>query len=118
MALDELTLLVNRLRRLEENNEDNKNDNKIDEIREKIAKLLSNSDKKVIIKCSYDREVCMKDFDKEDYDWIIDELVNTHSTQEGVLVKDIVYNLDNYVTWDDVLVTIEDENGNEFESFC
>lgn len=119
MALDELTLLVNRCRRLQENNENGENDNRIDEIREKIADLLSKSNEKVIIKCSYEREVCMSAFDFNfDNDWIIDELVDGHKSQQEVLVNDIRNYLDDYVTWDDVTITIEDKNGNELDSFC
>lgn len=119
MALDELTLLVNRCRRLQENNENGENDNRIDEIREKIANLLSRSNEKVILKCSYEREVCMGDYDSDDfYDWIIDELVDEHRNQEEILTKDIRANLDCYVSWEDIKVTIEDKNGNELDSFC
>lgn len=119
MALDELTLLVNRCRRLQENNEDGENDNRIDEIREKIADLLSRSNEKVIIKCSYEREVCMSDFDSDDFhDWIIDELVYEHRDQEEILTEDIRQNFDRYVGWEDIEVIIEDKNGNELDSFC
>ena len=119
MALDELTLLVNRCRRLQENNENGENDDRIDEIREKIADLLSKSNEKVIIKCSYEREVCMSDFDSDDYyDWIIDQLVDDHMDQEEILTRDIQNNLDRYACWDDVEITIEDKNGNELDSFC
>lgn len=119
MALDELTLLVNRCRRLQENNENGENDNRIDEIREKIADLLSRSNEKVIIKCSYEREVCMSDFDSDDFhDWIIDELVYEHRDQEEILTEDIRQNLDRYVGWEDIEVIIEDKNGNELDSFC
>lgn len=119
MALDELTLLVNRCRRLQENNENGENDDRIDEIREKIADLLSRSNEKVIIKCSYEREVCMSDFDSDDfYDWIIDELVDGHMNQEEILTHDIQENLDRYVSCDDIKITIEDKNGNELDSFC
>lgn len=119
MALDELTLLVNRCRRLQENNENGENDNRIDEIREKIADLLSRSNEKVIIKCSYEREVCMSDFDSDDFhDWIIDELVDEHRDQEEILTEDIRQNLDRYVGWEDIEVIIEDKNGNELDSFC
>ena len=119
MALDELTLLVNRCRRLQENNENGENDNKIDELREKIADLLSRSDEKVIIKCSCEREVCMSDFGSDDYyDWIIDELINDRKDQEEILTHDIQANLDRYVCWEDVVITIEDKNGNELDSFC
>lgn len=119
MALDELTLLVNRCRRLQENNENGENDNRIDEIREKIADLLSRSNEKVIIKCSYEREVCMSDFDSDDFhDWIIDKLVDEHRDQEEILTEDIRQNLDRYVGWEDIEVIIEDKNGNELDSFC
>ena len=118
MALDELTLLVNRCRRLQENNENGENDNRIDEIREKIANLLSKSNEKVIIKCSYERAVCMSGFGSDNYyDWIIEQLVDGHMDQEEILTHDIQENLDRYVSWEDIKVTIEDKNGNELDSF-
>lgn len=119
MALDELTLLVNRCRRLQENNESGENTDKIEEIREKIANMLSKSDEKVIIRCSYEREICMSDLDYQDYyDWVIDYLVDDHMNQEEILAKDIRYNTSNYVDWDNINITIEDKNGNELDSFC
>ena len=118
MALDELTLLVNRCRRLQENNENGENDDRIDEIRKKIANLLSKSNEKVIIKCSYEREVCMSDFGSTDfYDWIIDELVEEHKNQEEILTDDIRETFERYVSWDDIKVIIEDKNGHELDSF-
>lgn len=119
MALDRLTLLINRCRRLKENNEDGGNDNKLDELYGEIADLLSHSNEKVIIKCSYEREVRIGDFDYQDYwDWIINRLVDDHMDQEEVLTEDIRNSLDNYVCWDDITITIEDKNGNELDSFC
>lgn len=119
MALDELTLLVNRCRRLHNSNENGENDDKIDEIYDKIVELLSKSKEKVILKCSYEREVCMSDFNSDDYyDWIIDGLVCGYMSQEEVLLGDIRNHPDSYVCWDDVTVTIEDKNGNELDSFC
>jgi len=119
MALDRLTLLINRCRRLKENNENGVNDDKIDKLYDEIADLLSESNEKVIIKCSYEREVRMGDFGCQDYcDWVIDQLVDNHMDQEEVLTEDIRNNLDNYVCWDDVTITIEDKNGNELDSFC
>ena len=119
MALDELTLLVNRCRRLQESNEDGDNSDKIEEIREKIANMLSKSDEKVIIRCSCEREICMSDLDYQDYyDWVIDYLVDDHMSQEEILAKDIRYNTSNYVDWDNINITIEDKNGNKLDSFC
>lgn len=114
MALDQLRVLLNRLRRLEESEEPD--EAKIDELREKIAELLSKSDVKVRIKCSFEREVRMDDF--EEYDWVIDRLVEDSTlTQEDFLVWDIRNDLDCYVCWDDIQVTIENENGEELDSF-
>lgn len=119
MALDQLTLLINRCRRLAENNENGENDNKLDELYDEIAELLSRSNEKVVLKCSYEREVCMGDFDSGDYhEWIIDELVYGHMSREEILTNDIRNSLDNYVCWDDITITIEDKNGNELDSFC
>lgn len=119
MALDELTLLINRCRRLQENNENGENDDRIDEIRGEIAGLLHKSNEKVVVKCSYEKEICMGDFDLEDYhDWIIDMLVDKHMNQEEILTEDVRQNLDHYVGWEDVEIIIEDKNGNELDSFC
>ncbi len=110
MALDQLTLLINRCRRLKANNENGENDDKLEKLYNEIADLLSESKEKVIIKCSYEREVCMGDFDYQDYyDWIIDNLVDEHTDQETVLTNDIRDNLNNYVCWDDITITIEDK---------
>ena len=118
MALDKLTLLINRCRRLKESNENGENDDKIDELYDDIATLLSESNEKVILKASYEREVCMHNFDSSDYcNWIIDNLVDRHMSQEEILAEDIRESLDNYICWDDVTITIEDKNGNELDSF-
>lgn len=119
MALNQLTLLINHCRRLKASNENGENDDKLEELYDKIADLLSESKEKVIIKCSYEREVCMGDFNYQDYyDWIIDRLVDEHTDQETILADNIRDNLDNYVCWDDITITIEDKNGNELDSFC
>lgn len=115
MALDELRVLLNRLRRLEESEEPDQA--KIDELRDKISELLCHSDVKVRIKCSFEREVRMDDFDE--YDWVIDRLLEDSTvTQEDVLVEDIRNDLDCYVCWDDIQITIESEDGEELDSFC
>ena len=119
MALDRLTLLINRCRRLKENNENGVNDDKIDKLYDEIADLLSESNEKVILKCSYEREIRMCDFGSQDcYDWIIDKLVDERTDQETILANDIRNDPDNYVCWDDITITIEDKNGNELDSFC
>lgn len=119
MALNKLTLLINRCRRLKANNENGENDDKLEELYDEIADLLSESKEKVIIKCSYEREVCMGDFNCQDYyDWIIDRLVDEHADPETILVDEISNNLGNYVCLDDITITIEDKNGNELDSFC
>lgn len=118
MTLDKLTLLINRYRRLRDNNEDGDNDNKLENLEDKIADLLSNSDEKVIIKCYCEREVCMSDLPSSDYyDWVINNLVDDNMSQEEILTEDIRNNLDNYITWDDITITIEDKNGKELKSF-
>lgn len=114
MAVDELKLLVNRLRRLEE--ADDRDENKIEELRDKIEDLLSESDAKVIMKCYYEREVRMDEFD--DHEWVIDRMVEDSTlTQEDILLGDIQNDVDGYVSWDDINIKIEDENGNELDSF-
>lgn len=115
MALDELRVLINRLRRLEESDEPD--GDRIDELREKISDLLAESDVKVRIKCHFERDVRMDDI--EEYDWVIDRLIEDSTvTQEDILVDDIRNDLDCYACWDDVKVTIENENGELLDSFC
>ena len=114
MAVDELKLLVNRLRRLEES--DDPNMDKIEELRDKISDMLSESKVKVKVKCSYECEVHMNQFDE--YDWVIDRLVDDPTlTQEEILTDDIRNDIDSYVSWADINVIIEDENGKELDNF-
>lgn len=114
MAVDELKLLVNRLRRLQES--DDPNINKIDELRDKISSILSESKVKVKVKCSYEFEVHMNQFDE--YDWIISRLVNDPTlTQEEILIDDIRNDVDDYIDLVDMNVIIEDENGKELDNF-
>lgn len=114
MAVDELKLLVNRLRRLEES--DNPNMDKIEELRDKISDILSESKVKVKVKCSYECEVHMNQFDE--YDWVIDRLVDDPTlTQEEILTDDIRTDVDSYVSWANINVIIEDENGKELANF-
>lgn len=118
MALNKLTLLINRYRRLRDNSEDGDNDDKLENLKDKIVDLLSNSDEKVIIKCSCEREVYMSDLPLSDYyDFVIDNLVDDNMSQEEILTEDIRNNLDNYITWDDITITIKDKNGKELKSF-
>lgn len=118
MALDELTLLINRCRRLQDTNELGCNDDKIGEIRDKIADLLSKSNERVIIKCSYEKEICMGNFFPEDYyDWIIDRLIDSGKSQVEVLADDIRDDCTNYIDWDDSIITVEDKDGNELHTF-
>lgn len=114
MAVDELKLLVNRLRRLEES--DDPNMDKIEELRDKISDILSESKVKVKVKCSYECEVHMNQFDE--YDWVIDRLVDDPTlTQEEILTDDIRTDVDSYVSWANINVIIEDENGKELANF-
>lgn len=114
MAINELKLLVNRLRRLEES--DDPNMDKIKELRDKISSMLSESKVKVKVKCFYECEVRMNQFD--DYDWVIDRLVNDPTlTQEEILTYDIRTDVDNYINWANINFIIEDENGKELDNF-
>lgn len=114
MAVDELKLLVNRLRRLEES--DDPNMDKIEELRDKISNMLSESKVKVKVKCSYECEVHMNQFGE--YDWVIDRLVDDPTlTQEEILTDDIRTDVNDYISYADINVIIEDENGKELANF-
>lgn len=113
MTLDNLRVLLNRLRRLEE--DENSSDEKIQDLRKEIADILSGSNAKVKIKASFEREVHMYEFG--DYDWIIDTMLEDSTlTQQDIITNDIVNNVEDYVSLDGLDIIIEDENGNELDS--
>lgn len=113
MALNELTVKINKLRRLRDNNEDGLNDDKIDALTEEIKSLLmNNTESKLKIVCYYEAEVSMADIPEYQLEYIIDDMVDEDKTEEEALLRDIDSDLSNYVTWDDVQVTIQDLKGN------
>lgn len=116
MALDKLTLLINRVRRLEENNENGELDDKIDELRDKISDLISDSGVIIKVKVFYEREVSASDFDA-DNSWIIDEMVEKKKSLEEILSDDVMNNARDYVCWEDLHIVTEDSDGNEIDEY-
>lgn len=115
MALDQLRLVLNRIRRLQDS--EDPDIEKIGELREQAGELLSESNAKIIMKCHYEREIRMDEI--EDNEWVIDRMLdNSTLSQEEILVDDVRDDLDCYVCWDDIEITLEDENGKELDSFC
>lgn len=116
MALDKLTLLINRVRRLEENNENGELDDKIDELREQISDLISDSGVTIKVKAFYEREVSASDFDS-DNGWIIDEMVERKKSLEEILSDDVMNNARDYICWEDLCIVTEDSDGNEIDEY-
>jgi hypothetical protein len=112
MALDELTLLINRCRRLTEDNDNDYTTDKIEELRNKIYDLLKKSNEKVIVKGYSKDEVSIEDFD---YDDIIEALID----HPGTTVRDyMIYSINetpgDYIYGYDKII-IEDTNGKELD---
>ena len=117
MALDQLTILVNKYRKLSEVSDNKYNDSAVDDAYDAIIEYLNNSNEKIIIKASCNKEVYIKDL--SDCEDIIDSLIEKRMTLHEALVYDIQQTKTNeyYIDWDDITFTIEDENGKELGKF-
>lgn len=116
MALDKVRILVNRLNRLYEKEYYSYEEE--EKLQDEIATELQNSDKKVVVKCSLEREVCIKDLGQETiYNHIIPKLCDDGADQEAALAETITEYVDDFICWRDIEVVIEDKNGKELERF-
>lgn len=107
MALDQLTILVNRYRRLAE--AEDPDESAIDSAYEAIEDYLRNNNKRFIIRASAEVEINTSELG--DYDWLIDRLVEERQTIDEAMAADFEYDCTTYIGWDDVHLSIEDENG-------
>lgn len=115
MALDQLTLLVNKYRRLYDASEDPFGDPAVEKAYDEIVNYLENSNEKVIIKATYSKEVYIKDVGE--YDVIIEFLTEDRMTLQEALASDIQQNSEYYVESGDINFIVEDENGKEIRKF-
>ena len=107
MALDQLTLLVNKYRRLRDAEEPN--ESAIDAAYEAIEDYLRKNNKRFIIRAT--AEVEFDTSEMEDYEWIIDRLVDDRQTLDDAIAEDFKNDCSYYISWDDIHLTLEDENG-------
>lgn len=112
MALDQLTILVNKCRRLREAEEPD--ELAIDAAYEAIENYLRENNKRFIIRASAEVEVNTSEM--EDYAWIIDRLVNDRQTLDDAIAEDFEDDCSYYISWDDIHLILEDENGKKLSS--
>lgn len=112
MALDELKLLIDRLRRLIES--DDPDEDKIDMLRDKIEDLISISNAKVTVTCTAKKDVMISDLD---YCSVIDDLVDDPTMSlEEIISNYVCSDVSYYIPMDEINVTIYDGNGEELDS--
>lgn len=119
MALDKVRLLVNKIRRLSNSNENGENNSKIDALYEELYNEIEDADIKVRLVAKVDKVISLNDVDNWS-EWLVDRLIedeNDPSTIE-VLAEDICRNGDDglsyYIDLDrDVEAHVYDENGKE-----
>lgn len=120
MALDKVRLLVNKIRRLRESNEDGENDSKLDNFYEELSNEIERSNIKVRLVAKVDKTVCLNEVDNWG-EWLIDRLIEDEKNDPSpteILAEDICQNGDDgllyYIDLDkDVEAHVYDENGKE-----
>lgn len=119
MALDKVRLLVNKIRRLRDSNENGENDFKIDALYEELCKEIENSNIKVRLVAKIDKTVYLNETDNWE-EWLVDNLVESEDNPSTIEVfaKDICQNgYDGFSYYidlnEDVEAHVYDENGKE-----
>lgn len=119
MALDKVRLLVNKIRRLKDSNEDGENDSKIDALYEELYKEIENSNIKVRLVAKIDKIIYLNDTDNWE-EWLVDNLIESEDDQSTIEVfaEDICRNGDDGLSYyidlnEDVEAHVYDENGKE-----
>ena len=118
MALDKVRLLVNKIRRLEENNDNGEYNSKIDDLQEELCNEITKSNLKVKIVAKIEKEICLKDVDNWE-DWLIERLLDEENTSSPIeiLAEDICKSgedFEYYVNFDDDIdVTVYNTDGKE-----
>lgn len=119
MALDKVRLLVNKIRRLGDSNEDGENDSKIDSLYEELYKEIENSNIKVRLVAKIDKVIPLNEVDNWE-EWLVDNLIEDEddSSVTEIFARDICRNgsdgLSYYIDLDeDVEAHVYDENGKE-----
>ena len=121
MALDKIRLLVNKIRRLSETNDDGENDSKLDDLYDELCDEIEKSNITVKIVAKMEREVNLNDVDNWD-EWLVDGLIESKddSSPAELLAKDICNDNDSFVYYGnvdcDLDVNVYDQNGKKIYS--
>ena len=121
MALDKIRLLVNKIRRLSETNDDGENDSKLDDLYDELCDEIEKSNITVKIVAKMEREVNLNDVDNWD-EWLVDGLIESKddSSPAELLAKDICNDNDSFVYYVnvdcDLDVNVYDQNGKKIYS--
>ena len=121
MELDKVRLLVNKIRRLSETNDDGENDSKLDDLYDELCDEIEKSNITVKIVAKMEREVNLNDVDNWD-EWLVDGLIESKddSSPAELLAKDICDDYDSFVYYVnvdcDLDVNVYDQNGKKIYS--
>ena len=116
MELDKVRLLVNKIRRLSETNDDGENDSKLDDLYDELYDEIEKSNITVKIVAKMEREVNLNDVDNWE-EWLVDGLIESKddSSPAELLAKDICNDNDSFVYYVnvdcDLDVNVYDQNG-------
>lgn len=121
MELDKVRLLVNKIRRLSETNDDGENDSKLDDLYDELCDEIEKSNITVKIVAKMEREVNLNDVDNWE-EWLVDGLIESKddSSPAELLAKDICNDNDSFVYYVnvdcDLDVNVYDQNGKKIYS--
>lgn len=118
MALDKLRLIVNKIRRLQETNDQGKNYSKLDELYEELTREIQNSNITVKVVAKVEKEINLNETDSSWEEWLIDNLIDDEddASPTEILARDICREGDDgflyYIDADsDFDITVYDEHG-------
>lgn len=119
MALDKVRLLVNKIRRLNESNENGENDSKLDNLYYELNNEIEKADIKVRLVAKVDRIVSLNEVDNWE-EWLVDRLIEDKENDPSpteILADDICRNGDDnlsyYIDMDDIEAHVYDKDGKE-----
>lgn len=119
MALDKVRLLVNKIRRLSDSNENGENYSKIDSLYEELNNEIEKANITVKLVAKVEKEVHLNEVDNWD-EWLVDRLIEDEESLSPIeiLAEDICRNGDDglmyYIDADcDIEAHVYDKNGKE-----
>ena len=113
MALDNVRLLINKIRRLNNLNDNGEYDLKLDDLYKELNKEIEASDVKVKVVIKVEKEIKLENIDNWE-DWLVDNLIEDYydSSPEDLIAKDIENDLSYYIDFDEESdITVYNKNG-------